>query len=79
MELECIIQGIKLSFHRTCAWIILNILMTLFSGKDGKLYVFRLTDFEGEQNEDVVRNKQDCREHKIDKAKGKFLSLWVKQ
>ena len=41
-------------------------------GKDSRVHVFRLTDFEGEQNEDIVRTKHDCKEHKLERTKGKF-------
>ncbi|XP_074653894.1 GTPase-activating Rap/Ran-GAP domain-like protein 3 isoform X3 [Tubulanus polymorphus] len=39
-------------------------------GKDCKVHVFRLTDFEGEMYEDCVRSKPDCKEHKIEKTRG---------
>ncbi|KAK3087392.1 hypothetical protein FSP39_005300 [Pinctada imbricata] len=42
-------------------------------GKDGKIHVFRLTDFEGESNENVIRSKIDCREHKIEGTRGCHL------
>ena len=32
--------------------------------------MFRLTDFEGEEQEGVVFNKSDCKEHKLEKTKG---------
>ena len=35
------------------------------------MHVFRLTDFEGEQNEDIIRSKVECKDHKIERAKGK--------
>ncbi|XP_055959069.1 GTPase-activating Rap/Ran-GAP domain-like protein 3 [Patella vulgata] len=41
-------------------------------GKDGKIYVFRLSDFEGEESE-VPRSKSDCREHRLERAKGCHL------
>ena len=47
--------------------------MFVFPGKDGKVYVFRLLDFEGESNESLVRTKVDCKDHKIEKTKGKYL------
>ncbi|KAJ8300873.1 hypothetical protein KUTeg_022392 [Tegillarca granosa] len=42
-------------------------------GKDSKIHVFRLTDFEGEYNETIVRTKTECREHKLEKTKGCHL------
>ncbi|XP_071495920.1 GTPase-activating Rap/Ran-GAP domain-like protein 3 isoform X1 [Diadema antillarum] len=42
-------------------------------GKDGRIYVFRLSDFEGEENEGMVRTKNDCRNHKIERSKGCHL------
>ena len=32
--------------------------------------MFRLTDFEGEEQDGVVFNKADCKEHKLEKTKG---------
>ena len=31
---------------------------------------FRLTDFEGEENEDFVRGKNEIKDHKLEKTKG---------
>lgn len=45
-------------------------LAAIFPGKDGKVFVFRLMDFEGEDSESIVRSKADCKEHKIEKTKG---------
>ncbi|XP_052215441.1 GTPase-activating Rap/Ran-GAP domain-like protein 3 isoform X2 [Dreissena polymorpha] len=42
-------------------------------GKDGKICVFRLIDFEAESSEVCARTKTDCREHKIEKTKGCHL------
>lgn len=44
--------------------------LSILPGKDGKIYVFRLLDFEGESNENMVRCKIDCKDHKIEKTKG---------
>lgn len=44
------------------------------AGKDGKIYVFRLLDFEGETADSLVRSKPDCKEHKIEKTKGESYS-----
>ena len=34
------------------------------------MHVFRLTDFEGEENEDFVRGKNEIKDHKLEKTKG---------
>lgn len=39
-------------------------------GKDSKIHVFRLLDFEGEYNEHTVRTRLDCRDHRLDRTKG---------
>ncbi|XP_052788627.1 GTPase-activating Rap/Ran-GAP domain-like protein 3 [Mya arenaria] len=39
-------------------------------GKDGKVCVFRLLDFEGEASEGQVLSRADCKEHKMEKTKG---------
>ncbi|XP_038046495.1 GTPase-activating Rap/Ran-GAP domain-like protein 3 isoform X2 [Patiria miniata] len=39
-------------------------------GKESRVYVFRLTDFEGEPNELIVRTKNDCKDHKLERTKG---------
>ncbi|KAK3611810.1 hypothetical protein CHS0354_040479 [Potamilus streckersoni] len=39
-------------------------------GKDGRIYVFKLLDFEGEAHENIVRTKADCKDHRLEKAKG---------
>jgi hypothetical protein len=44
-------------------------------GKDGKMNVFRLTDFEGEAYEYVTRTRTDCREHRLERAKGASTSF----
>lgn len=43
---------------------------TWFAGKDGKVNVFRLIDFEGEAAETVTRTRADCREHRLERTKG---------
>ncbi|ESP05020.1 hypothetical protein LOTGIDRAFT_109410, partial [Lottia gigantea] len=45
------------------------LIMRTDKGKDGKINVFRLSDFEGELA-DVARTKTDCREHRLERAKG---------
>ncbi|KAI0231031.1 GTPase-activating Rap/Ran-GAP domain-like protein 3 [Lamellibrachia satsuma] len=42
-------------------------------GKESRVCMFRLTDFEGEEQESVVLNKSDCKEHKLEKTKGCHL------
>ncbi|XP_077987218.1 GTPase-activating Rap/Ran-GAP domain-like protein 3 [Glandiceps talaboti] len=42
-------------------------------GKDCKVYVYRLSDFEGEQNEYVLRTKGDCKDHKLERTRGCHL------
>ena len=44
-----------------------------FVGKDGKIAVFQLADFEGEINENLIRGRAECKEHKIDKTKGTYF------
>lgn len=45
-------------------------------GRDSKIHVFRLSDFEGEQNESLVRTKGDVKEHKIERTKGIFYFMF---
>lgn len=40
------------------------------TGKEGKIYVYRLNDFEGEVLDKVTRGKAECRENRIEKTKG---------
>ncbi|KAL8625828.1 hypothetical protein ACOMHN_012420 [Nucella lapillus] len=42
-------------------------------GKEGKINVFRLSDFEGEVAEAVTRSRADCREHRLERTKGCHL------
>lgn len=42
-------------------------------GRDGKVVVFRLTDFEGVNNDEIVRGRAECRDHKLEKTKGCHL------
>ncbi|XP_070532264.1 GTPase-activating Rap/Ran-GAP domain-like protein 3 isoform X3 [Ptychodera flava] len=42
-------------------------------GKECKVYVFRLSDFEGEHNEYVLRTKTDCKDHKLERTRGCHL------
>ncbi|CAL1295904.1 unnamed protein product [Larinioides sclopetarius] len=44
-----------------------------FVGRDSRIHVFRLSDFEGEQNEGLIRTKADVRDHKIERTKGCHL------
>lgn len=41
------------------------------AGKEGRVYVFRLSDFEGEEQNEHVRTKADCKDHKLEKTRGK--------
>ena len=45
--------------------------MGFFSGKDSRIHVFRLTDFEGEEHEENILSKIECKDHKLEKTKGK--------
>ena len=46
------------------------LLLFLFTvGRDGKVCVFALSDFE-ELGSDQAKTKLDCKEHKLEKAKG---------
>ena len=40
------------------------------AGKESRVHVFRLVDFEGEQHEDLVRTKADTKDHKLERTKG---------
>lgn len=40
------------------------------TGKESKIYVYRLNDFEGEILDQVTRGKAECRENRIEKTKG---------
>ncbi|XP_071821596.1 GTPase-activating Rap/Ran-GAP domain-like protein 3 isoform X4 [Apostichopus japonicus] len=39
-------------------------------GKEGRIYVFRLSDFEGEEQTDHIRTRSDCKDHKLEKTRG---------
>ncbi|CAD5123259.1 DgyrCDS11618 [Dimorphilus gyrociliatus] len=43
------------------------------TGKDSRIHAFRLTDFEGESNEEIIRNKSDIKERKLEGSKGSHL------
>ncbi|PVD22442.1 hypothetical protein C0Q70_18255 [Pomacea canaliculata] len=49
------------------------LIMRMDRGKDGKVNVFRLIDFEGEAAETVTRTRADCREHRLERTKGCHL------
>ncbi|GFU79128.1 hypothetical protein TNCV_2136511 [Trichonephila clavipes] len=49
------------------------LLLRADKGRDSRIHVFRLSDFEGEQNENLIRTKADVREHKIERTKGCHL------
>ncbi|XP_066294167.1 GTPase-activating Rap/Ran-GAP domain-like protein 3 isoform X3 [Branchiostoma lanceolatum] len=42
-------------------------------GKECKVHVFRLSDFEGGYNEALVRTKADCKDHRLERTKGCHL------
>ncbi|XP_076090626.1 GTPase-activating Rap/Ran-GAP domain-like protein 3 isoform X2 [Mytilus galloprovincialis] len=42
-------------------------------GKDGKIAIFRLVDFEGESNEEVIRGRTEFKDHTLEKTKGCHL------
>lgn len=48
-------------------------------GKEGKIYVYRLNDFEGEVLDKVTRGKAECRENRIEKTKGCHLYALSRQ
>lgn len=48
------------------------LLMRIDKGKDGKIYVFRLSDFEKEPAEEA-RSKHDIKEHRLERTKGCHL------
>ena len=49
--------------------------LDIFVGRDCRVHVFRLTDFEGEENEDFVRGKNEIKDHKLEKTKGIIATL----
>ncbi|XP_022084284.1 GTPase-activating Rap/Ran-GAP domain-like protein 3 isoform X2 [Acanthaster planci] len=75
----CIEEGLppRMLFDRTVSVKQLSVVeahdLLIFradKGKESRVYVFRLTDFEGEPNELVVRTKNDCKDHKLERTKG---------
>ncbi|GFR16352.1 hypothetical protein TNCT_259491, partial [Trichonephila clavata] len=48
------------------------LLLRADKGRDSRIHVFRLSDFEGEQNENLIRTKADVRDHKIERTKGRY-------
>ena len=54
-----------------CHTISLSVWFVFFAGKDSRIHVFRLIDFEGEQMESSIRSKNDIKDHKIERTKGK--------
>ncbi|XP_071802131.1 GTPase-activating Rap/Ran-GAP domain-like protein 3 isoform X2 [Asterias amurensis] len=78
----CIEEGLppRLLFDRTVNTKQLSVVeahdLLIFradKGKESRVYVFRLTDFEGEPNELTVRAKTDCKDHKLERTKGCHL------
>ncbi|XP_076454839.1 GTPase-activating Rap/Ran-GAP domain-like protein 3 [Babylonia areolata] len=49
------------------------LIMRVDKGKEGKIYVFRLNDFEGEVAEAVTRSRADCKDHRLERTKGCHL------
>ncbi|KAG8189266.1 hypothetical protein JTE90_019027 [Oedothorax gibbosus] len=46
------------------------LLLRADKGRDSRIHVFRLSDFEGEFNESLIRTKADVKDHKIERTKG---------
>ena len=59
------ITKIFLSFFHNLMCVVLPLLL----GRDGKVCVFALSDFE-ESGNDQAKTKIDCKEHKLERAKG---------
>jgi hypothetical protein len=51
-------------------------LYVLRIGRDGKVCVFALCDFD-ELSSDQPKTKLDCKEHKLEKAKGNILQSYM--
>ncbi|XP_076316326.1 GTPase-activating Rap/Ran-GAP domain-like protein 3 [Tachypleus tridentatus] len=49
------------------------LLFRVDKGRDSRIYVYRLSDFESEASEIGVRNKTDLRDHRLEKTKGCHL------
>ncbi|XP_022237896.1 GTPase-activating Rap/Ran-GAP domain-like protein 3 [Limulus polyphemus] len=49
------------------------LLFRVDKGRDGRIHVFRLSDFEIEPKENGVRGKADIRDHRLEKTKGCHL------
>ena len=50
------------------------LLFSFSVGRDGKVCVFALSDFE-ELGNDQAKTKLDCKEHKLEKAKGNIRAV----
>jgi hypothetical protein len=45
--------------------------MYFFPGRDSKIHVFRLSDFDGDfSNESSARGRQDLKEHRLERTRG---------
>ena len=57
----------------TSAFITENKVFSLIglTGKESRVHVMRMMDFEGESNEEFVRTRADVREYQIERSKGK--------
>lgn len=44
----------------------------MFSGRDSKIHVFRLSDFDGDVvgNDSVLKNRGDLKEHRLERTRG---------
>ncbi|PIK60818.1 putative GTPase-activating Rap/Ran-GAP domain-like protein 3 [Apostichopus japonicus] len=47
----------------------------VIEGKEGRIYVFRLSDFEGEEQTDHIRTRSDCKDHKLEKTRGQITGI----
>ena len=48
-----------------------SLLVVFVAAKESRVYVFRLSDFEGDENGEFVLGKQEIKDHKIERTKGK--------
>ena len=52
-------------------WYLYLLLVVFVAAKESRVYVFRLSDFEGDENGEFVLGKQEIKDHKIERTKGK--------
>ncbi len=43
--------------------------------REGKIHVFHLSDIEGEQNEDIVRNRTEYKQYTLEATKGEVVRM----